>query len=226
MSRLGAIGDTGCALAPGLAAFFQGGVVQVAVIDQQPCRTPLLGLCQVGAELVASSHLHRVHVVGMRPLRKIAESLLCSILVLNAYTSGQTRREEQQMSDDMGLRYPALCPICTTRTPGGHGLAGPRVRLPGTAAQHRRRRLHPARRDGAGRCGDHDGQPAGPQERGTPRPGDVDHLRADRRRGHALPASRGRRRRHPARASRPGLWRAQLRATDLEGQQWWFAQAQ
>src|SRR6266536_2765177 len=62
---LHAVGDADVTHLPRLAALFQRGVVQVAVVGQQPCRAVLLGSRRVGAELVGSSHLHRVRVVGV-----------------------------------------------------------------------------------------------------------------------------------------------------------------
>ncbi len=57
---LHAVGDTDLPHPPRLAALRQRGVVQVAVIGQQPHRAALLGPRRVGAELVGSSHLYRL----------------------------------------------------------------------------------------------------------------------------------------------------------------------
>jgi hypothetical protein len=60
---------------PRLAALRQRGVVQVAVVGQQPHRTAMLGPRGVGAELVGSSHLHAIrlarvgHCPGLSPRR-------------------------------------------------------------------------------------------------------------------------------------------------------------
>src|SRR2546429_360512 len=63
---LHAVGDTALPHPPRLAALRQRGVVQVAVIGQQPHRAALLGPRRVGAELVGSSHLYRVRFAGAR----------------------------------------------------------------------------------------------------------------------------------------------------------------
>src|SRR6266702_1843174 len=59
LSRLHAVGDADLAHPPRLPAFFERGVVQVAVIGQQPGGAALLGPGWVGAELVGSFHRYR-----------------------------------------------------------------------------------------------------------------------------------------------------------------------
>src|SRR4029453_4236869 len=56
LRRLVAVGDAAVAQAPGLAALLQGGVVQVAVVGQQPHRTALLRARRVGTQLVGPFH--------------------------------------------------------------------------------------------------------------------------------------------------------------------------
>jgi hypothetical protein len=56
LGGLHTVADTDSAQAPCLAAFFQRGVVQVAVVSEQARRSPLLRACGVGTELESPPH--------------------------------------------------------------------------------------------------------------------------------------------------------------------------
>src|SRR5215207_3963243 len=56
LGRLVTVGDAEVAHAPGLAALLEGGVVEIAVVGQQPHRPALLRTGGIGAELVGAFH--------------------------------------------------------------------------------------------------------------------------------------------------------------------------
>ena len=70
LGGLVAVADRDHAHAPGVPPFLKSGVVQVAVVAQQPDRAALLRTRRVGAELVGASH-------DARPLRLCASSVEC-----------------------------------------------------------------------------------------------------------------------------------------------------
>ena len=189
LGGLHAVADADPPHAPRLAALLQRGVVQVAVIGQQPHRAALLGACRVGAELVSSSHRHQLPVFGDG--NGPGGCHLAGPFARRSYGPAPTI-PGWHLRGGSAASPPAGKLACPPRI-----LDGPRRRgnLPAVAGRGRDARIADACRGAPRAEREHDyGSGARPDRRRSPRSGhrrgDPDRLQAGRDRAAAAPRTR------------------------------------
>ena len=157
LGRLVAVADRDLAHAPGFPPLLKGGVVQVAVVAQQPDRAALLRACRVGPELEAA--LHGTPFVG----RTASSSMYRQIIVSDTHPTEATRydpdhrvgsRERRWVNSSHSVRLAAPSTwrragrggagTAAART-GGRGRAWPSAPRPSGSARRtwRRQLAHP-----------------------------------------------------------------------------------